>query len=55
MKHVVTCQAKAASDWLTLAAFNCFAEWVGLCAKEGSAHMAKHIMDNPPATPDMPP
>ena len=30
-----------ASDWLTLAALTCFIEWAGLCAKEGSAHMAQ--------------
>ena len=36
MKH-----ANAASDWLALAALKCFTEWVGLCAKEGSAHMAQ--------------
>ena len=43
MKHVVTCQADTASDWLTLASLRCFTEWVGLC-----------VMDNPPATTDAP-
>ena len=38
---LVTCQANAASDWLALAALKCFREWAGLCAKEGSAHMAQ--------------
>ena len=41
MKHVVTCQANTASDWLAVAALKCFTEWVVLCAKEGSAHMAQ--------------
>ena len=41
MKHVVTCQANTASDWLALAALKCYTEWVGLCVKEGCAHMAQ--------------
>ena len=45
-EHVVTCQANIASDWLALAALKFFTEWVGLCAKEGSAHMAqvRHVL-----------
>ena len=41
MKHVMTCQANAASDWLALAALKYFTEWAGLCTKEGRAHMFK--------------
>ena len=41
------CQANAASDWLTLAALKCFTEWVGHCAKEGSAHMAQACHGQP--------
>ena len=41
MKHVMTCQANTASDWLALAALKCFTEWAGLCAKEGRAHMTQ--------------
>ena len=54
MKHVVTCQANTASDWIALAALKCFSEWVGLCAKEGSAHMAQapHGQPSPPTTTD---
>ena len=36
MKHVVTCQANAASDWLTLAALKYFTEWAGLCAMKAA-------------------
>ena len=55
MKHVVTCQAKTAPDWLALAALKCFTESVGLCAKEGSAHMAQACHGQPSTTPNVPP
>ena len=41
MERVLTCQANIASDWLDLAALKGFTEWAGLCAEEGSAHMAQ--------------
>ena len=34
MKHVMTCQANAASDWLALAALKSVTGWAGLCAKK---------------------
>ena len=43
----MTCQANVASDWLALAALKCFTEWVGLCAKEGSGHMAPNMPAHP--------
>ena len=55
MKHVVTCKATTVSDWLALAALKCFTEWVGRCAKEGSAHMAQACHGQPSATPNVPP
>ena len=50
MKHDVTFQANAASDWLALAALKRFIEWAELCAKEGRAHMTQALL-----LPPMPP
>ena len=55
MKHVMTRLASAASDWLAQAALKCFTEWVGLCAKEGSAHMAQLHHGQPFCYPNAPP
>ena len=54
MKHIVTCQANAASDWLALAALKCLTEWAGLSAMKAELIWHKHFMDNPPATPMLP-